>query len=86
MVESNTLTGNHHAKLFFIESEIIKLSKNSSTGKYPAEILRPAVEKKYGNKWMVFVFQVPGSSFSYYLDNESVRLTYKGVRYIIIKL
>merc|ERR1711935_1010652 len=85
------LTGNHHAKLSFIQAKIIEESKTQNldiqvnNGISHAKNLRKAMISKYQGRWFVCAVENDEyysvsvtSGYKEYLD-----LTYKGVRWII---
>merc|ERR1712086_18732 len=91
-ISSNQLTGNHHAKLSFIQSKIIEESKNiniDSNGYYlndlsshPASDLRKALVSEFKGRWYVSTVKADEfHSFSFILsdNNDYLALTYKGV-------
>merc|ERR1712086_892696 len=88
-VNSNMLTGNHHAKLSFIQAKIIEESKtinlDNNNGINHADNLKRAIVSKYQGRWYVSAVEsdeyYSASGFSGY--KEYLDLTYKGVRWNI---
>ena len=74
-ININQLTGNHHAKLSFIQAKIIELSKKivvfKSYGRYsefngtkPAETLRLALVDKFKGRWYIVAAMEADEVFS----------------------
>merc|ERR1712086_1030863 len=88
-VNNNLLTGNHHAKLSFIQAKIIEESKtqnlDNNNGINHAEKLRKAMVSKYQGRWYVSAVE----NDEYYSASkivgykEYLDLTYKGVRWMV---
>ena len=76
----------------FIEAKILELSKNINLesgrirGRSPAQELGEAIVEKYGKRWSVFAMK-NDEFYSYYYTapNELLRITYKGVHWIIFR-
>merc|ERR1712086_12178 len=93
-IYSNQLTGDHHAKLSFIQSKIIEESKNinidsdTNNGLNSADVLKKALVSEFKGHW--FVIAVEADEFhrvrwSFFLsdNNDYLALTYKGVSWIM---
>merc|ERR1712086_267859 len=96
-IEENRLSrngrlGDRKEKLTFIEAKILELSKNINLesgridGRSPAQELGEAIIEKFGKKWFVFAMK-NDEFYSYYYNvpNELLRITYKGVHWIIFR-
>merc|ERR1712086_1003746 len=52
-ISRNGLTGDHHAKLSFIQSKIIEESKNINIDSDSADVLREALVSQFKGRWFV---------------------------------
>merc|ERR1711935_1333435 len=88
-VNNNLLTGNHHAKLSFIQAKIIEESKtqnlDNNNGINHADNLKRAIVGKFKGRWYVAAMEADEYySYSQFSGiKEYLNLTYKGVRWCI---